>query len=322
MAPSDVLVVGETLVDLLPETPGELRTVESFERRAGGAPANVAARLEALGADPLFWTRIGDDAFGDFLADTLDDRDVSMRFVQRDPTAKTSLAFVAHDDTRDRSFTFYRDGTADTKLERGTVPTSELEALEWLYVGGVALASEPARSAVLDLLHRAREESCSVYFDPNWRPELWDATDTDVLREAIELSDVVKASNGELERIGYPQPSLRNRCEAVCQDGPHSVFLTRGSDGAVAYSTDDAPFGSGRHEHVGFEVEPVDTTGAGDAFVAATIAGLTRGWTEVDRILELGNASAALATTTTGAMEQPPDWAAIEAFAAAPETHR
>ncbi|SNZ16822.1 fructokinase [Natronoarchaeum philippinense] len=316
MSERSLLVVGETLVDMLPETPGELHGVESFQRRAGGAPANVAARLAAFDADPLFWTRVGDDAFGDFLVETLADRGVATRFVEQDADAKTTLAFVAHDEERDRSFTFYRDRTADTRLETGAVPTTALEAIEWVYVGGVALAAEPARSAVLDLLERAREADCSVYFDPNWRPELWDDDETDVLRDAVGMADVLKATGDELAELGYQQDSLEARCEAACRDGPHTVFLTRGGEGATAFATEDAPWEPTFVERSGFDVDVVDTTGAGDAFVAATVAALDRGVADPGRIVDLANASAALSATTTGAMEAPPDWTTIAEFAA------
>ncbi|WP_126664371.1 carbohydrate kinase family protein [Haloterrigena salifodinae] len=322
MDDQNILVVGETLVDMLPAVPGELRGVESYQRRAGGAPANVAARLAAVGADPLFWTRVGEDGFGDFLIETLDDRGVPSRFVEQDPTAKTTLAFVAHDETRDRSFTFYRDGTADTKLETGAVPTSTLEEIEWVYVGGVVLAAEPARSAVFDLLRRAREANCSVYFDPNWRPELWDDDDTGVLEDAVEMADVLKATPDELEQLGYRQESLNRRCEVVCRDGPHTVFLTRGDEGAMAYATADAPWGNGTVEHEGFDVDVVDTTGAGDAFVSATVAALARRTADLDRIVRFANASAAISATTTGAMERPPDWKMISEFVDSHTSHK
>ncbi|WP_305082484.1 PfkB family carbohydrate kinase [Natrinema sp. SYSU A 869] len=102
---------------------------------------------------------------------------------------------------------------------------------------------------MLDLLRRAREANCSVYFDPNWRPELWDDDDTVVLEDAIKMADVLKATPDELKQLGYRQKLLDRRCEVVCRDGPHTVFLTRGDKGAMAYATADAPWGDGVVEH-------------------------------------------------------------------------
>lgn len=204
MTDPDVLVAGETLIDFLPavaeagglaaeetgqsrdETgpsaepdrtgaPTGLAGVERFVRRPGGAPANVAVALARLGPAPWFWTRVGADPFGDFLAVTLEMQGLPDRFVERDPEAATTLAFVSGGD--DPAFTFYRDGTADTRLEPGTVPDDVLATVDWCYAGGVALAEEPARTAIIDLVDRAAEHDVTVAFDPNARPELWAADD-------------------------------------------------------------------------------------------------------------------------------------------------
>ncbi|WP_256392726.1 carbohydrate kinase family protein [Natronoarchaeum rubrum] len=314
MSDRSILVVGETLVDFLPGERGGLDEVESFRRRAGGAPANVAARLAALGDEPLFWTRVGDDAFGDFLVETLVDNGVPTRFVERDPDAKTTLAFVAHDDEFDRSFSFYRDGTADTRLQPDTVPTSALTDLNWLYVGGVVLASEPSRTAVFDLLERAREDGCQIYFDPNYRPELFDEDGRSALAEAVEYADVVKATASELSVLGYEEDEPARLCEAVCADGPHTVFLTLGGDGAIGYSSASAPWGEALAEHGGFEIEVTDTTGAGDAFVSGSLAAMDRRASDPAEVLRVANAAAALSTTETGAMEGLPTWDELSEF--------
>jgi fructokinase len=73
---ADLLVAGEALVDFIPDRPGPLADVETFTRRAGGAPANVAVGLATLGDPPLFWTRVGRDPFGDHLVETLADHGV------------------------------------------------------------------------------------------------------------------------------------------------------------------------------------------------------------------------------------------------------
>ena len=91
-----VLLAGETLVEFPPGSDAPLAAVERFERRAGGAPPNVAVRLAQLGRPPWFWTRVGADPFGDFLAGTLADRGVPERFVERDAEAKTTLACRAY----------------------------------------------------------------------------------------------------------------------------------------------------------------------------------------------------------------------------------
>ncbi|PSQ23319.1 carbohydrate kinase [Halobacteriales archaeon QS_9_67_17] len=280
----DILVAGETLVDFLPERVGSLESVESFRRRPGGAPANVAVGLAALDRTPWFWTRIGDDPFGDSLAATLADAGLPNRFVERDPEAKTTLAFVEHDATADRAFTFYRDGTADTRLQPGTVPDDVLESVEWVYVGGVTLASEPARTATLNLAERASDQGSTVVFDPNARPELWGDEFPAVVERMLDHADVVKATPEDLVAAGFD-----------ADVGPE----------ALASAVHDA----GR----GYRVDPTDTTGAGDAFTAGALAALADG-EPLDEGVAFANAVAAVTTTATGAMAALPDRTAVRAF--------
>jgi len=159
----DVLVAaGETLIDWIPERSGPLEDVDSFERRPGGAPANVAVALARLERPPLFWTRVGADPFGRYLERILENNGLPIRFVERDPGAKTTLAFVTHDETGERAFTFYRDGTADTRLEPGRIDDETLADCEWVHAGGVTLSSGPSRAATLDLLERAAAAGCTA----------------------------------------------------------------------------------------------------------------------------------------------------------------
>ncbi|WP_227354573.1 carbohydrate kinase family protein [Haladaptatus salinisoli] len=314
-----ILVSGETLVDFLPERPGPLSDVSGFERRAGGAPANVAVALSRLDETPWFWTRIARDPFGDFLADALADR-LPDRFVERDPDAKTTLAFVTHDESGDRAFSFYRDGTADTRLRPGGVPDDALAELEWVYVGGVMLAADPARSATLDLAERASEADCTVIFDPNARPELWpEGGFAEAVREMLPFADVVKATPEDLGMAGFDPRELADSADLaaaanppdagdpaalaadVCEEGPHTVLLTLGGAGAYARSTADAPWGAGSTGHGGYDVSVADTTGAGDAFTAGALAALAGG-EPLDEALAFANAVAALTTTEPGAM--------------------
>lgn len=296
----DILVAGECLIDFIPDRPGPLADVERFTRRAGGAPANVAVRLVGLDATPYLWTRVGADPFGDHLAATLDQHGIPERFVVRDGDAKTTLAFVAHDESADREFSFYRERTADTRFQQGTVPDDVLSGLDWLAFGGVVLSTEPARTAMLDTVERARNRGCTTFFDPNARPELWDGGFTASVERAFALADVVKATPSDLAAAGIdgdPDELL----EAVLSMGPHTVLLTLGADGARARATAQAPWGPAGTTHEGFDVDAVDTTGSGDAFTAGALAALADG-ESLGEAVGFANAVAAVAATEEGAM--------------------
>jgi fructokinase len=308
------LVAGEALVDMLPDAPGPLAGVERFDRRFGGAPANVAVGLARLDDPPLLWTRVGADPFGDFLADRLAAEGVATDLVERDGAALTGLAFVSLDADGERSFTLYREGSADTRLDPDRVPDLPLDGVDWVHVGGVLLADEPARSATLRLARRARRAGVTVSFDPNARPELW--TDFDYgpsVRTMLGLVDVVKMSPADLRGAGFatdPGPAA----DGVLDAGPHTLLLTRGDEGTFAATTGPWP-GSRRVRHPGYEVDAVDTTGAGDAFLSGAVAALRRG-ESLDEAVAFAGAVAALTTTARGAVEALPTRAAVEAFRA------
>ncbi|WP_418282012.1 carbohydrate kinase family protein [Halorubrum sp. DTA98] len=305
-----ILVAGETLIDFIPDERGPLHAVETFHRRAGGAPANVAVGLARLDVLPLFWTRVGDDPFGDHLVETLTDEGIAADLLERDPDATTSLVFVSLDPDAERSFSFHRDGTADTRLQPGSISDESLSAVGWVHTGGVTLADEPSREATFDLMARASDDAV-VSFDPNARPELFDEFDFgDSCLRAFAAADVVKATAEDLiaadmvdeDADDEDAPTL---ARTVCAAGPHTALVTRGADGSLARAEPSAPWNPTDEpivvEHGGYAVDHVDTTGAGDAFTAGAIAALSAGESLADA-LAFSNAVAALATTAKGAM--------------------
>jgi fructokinase len=310
-----ILVAGETLVDFLPGSSGALASVESFTRRPGGAPANVAVGLARLGQAPLFWTRVGADPFGDFLAETLAAEGIPETYVERDPEAKTGLAFVSLDEAAEREFSFYHDGSAETRLKPERIPVETLESVDWVHFDGLSLDTRPSRDAAYDLATRARAAGCTVSFDPNARPERWTRFSfTGSVRRAFGLADVVKATPEDLAAAGYdPSADPASHADAIHEAGPHTVLVTLGSGGAYLSATDDAPWGPAEGTHGGYDVDPVDTTGAGDAFLAGAVTALVEG-ASAGEALSFANAVAAVATTAAGAMTALPDRAAVEAF--------
>ena len=322
---TEILVTGEALIDFLPEGEADLVDTETFHRRAGGAPANVAVGLARLGEPPLFWTRLAEDPFGDHLTATLTGNGVRPDLIERDPEADTTLAFVSLDPDADRAFSFHRNGTADTRLQPGAVGDDALAEIEWVHAGGVVLADEPSRSATIDLLERARDAGAVVSFDPNARPELFAGDDlVTTCRRAFALADVVKASGedlvpGLLDGVdadpARADPTALAR--AICEQGPHTALITRGPDGAVAHATPAAPWNPTGEtlvvDHPGYDADTVDTTGAGDAFTAGAIRSLADG-VPIEAALGFANAVAAQSTTAKGAMAALPTREAVERF--------
>lgn len=316
MTDPQTLVVGDALVDFVPDRAGGPLAESSFEPKFGGAGANVAMVLARLGSSPYLWANLARDEFGEFLAGRLDESGVDGEFVRRDDDAKTTLAFVTHGDAGEPSFDFFRERAANGRLTTGAVPDETLRELSWVHVTATILSREPSRSAVLELVKRAQRFDCTVSLDPNARPELWrsDEAFEVVVRGTLENVDVVKAGPDDLAAAGFdvdrPPEEL---ARAVAERGPQTVFLTLGGDGSLCYGAAESPF-DGATSHPGYDVTPVDTTGAGDGFLAGVVASVNSGVSDPAAVLRIANAVGAVVTTGPGALTALSDLDAVREY--------
>ncbi|WP_259236361.1 aminoimidazole riboside kinase [Aeromonas sp. BIGb0445] len=299
-----VWVMGDAVVDLIPE--GELH----YLKCPGGAPANVAVGVARLGGESAFIGRVGADPFGRFMADTLVAEGVDIRHLTQDPAHRTSTVLVALDEEGERSFTFMVCPSADQFLEPADLP--RFEAGQWLLSCSIALANEPVRSSCLQAMAAIKEAGGRVCFDPNLRPEVW-GNPAEMLPQvsaAIALADVVKLSVEELQLLSGEDDLAAG---LATLSGPDLVLVTRGAAGVVAR------IGGDLLEWVGQKVTPLDTTGAGDAFVAGLLAALAEGdrlpaLSELPAILAQAHGCGALATTAKGAMTALPTRTQLDEF--------
>ncbi|HHA1516475.1 aminoimidazole riboside kinase [Enterobacter bugandensis] len=284
-----IWVLGDAVVDLLPDGEGKLLQCP------GGAPANVAVGIARLGGKSAFIGRVGDDPFGRFMAKTLADERVDVKHMRLDPAHRTSTVVVDLDDHGERSFTFMVRPSADLFLEPADLPT--FSAGEWLHVCSIALSAEPSRSATFQAMDAIRKAGGNVSFDPNIRPDLW--PDENALRrcleQALQSADVVKLSVEELAFL-TGDADVREGLNTLMQRCPaRLVLVTQGKEGVIAWHQ-----GAVKH-YPATPVQCVDTTGAGDAFVAGLLYGLAAGQ-ELVPAIDLAQRCGALATTAKGAM--------------------
>ena len=305
---ADVICLGELLIDFVPTvTPTTLVDAPAFKKAPGGAPANVAVGLARLGVSSAFMGKVGDDPFGHFLADTLADAGVDVRPLRFTAEARTALAFVSLRADGDREFMFYRHPSADMLLTPEEIDTAALRAARALHYGSISLIGEPSRSATLHAIDVARKAGCLISCDPNLRLPLW--PDDESARQGMLLglskAQVVKISDTELKFLtGSEDPSAARA--QLWFDDTLLLLITGGPEGCL-YLTAEA------EGHVPtFSVESIDTTGAGDGFVAGILQGLVRDPAIVRdeaRLRELcrfANAVAALATIERGAIPAMP----------------
>ena len=312
----DVVTLGELLIDFVPTVSGvTLIEAPAFKKAPGGAPANVAAGLAKLGVSCAFLGKVGEDAFGHFLKETLDDVGVDTTGLVFSEEARTALAFVSLRADGEREFMFYRNPSADMLYTPDEVDFDLIRSAKVFHFGSISLISEPSRSATLAAVEAAHGAGCLVSYDPNLRLALW--PDAAAAREGMlsvwELADLIKVSDEELTFL----TGLDDLDEAVQQlwhDRLQLMVVTLGKQGCRFYT----PAFTG--EIPGFEVDSVDTTGAGDGFVAGLLSGLLAHpgkWHEqavLQEICRFANAVGAITTTERGAIPALPTAEKVQQF--------
>jgi fructokinase len=311
--------LGEALIDFVADVSGvSLIDCPGFRKAPGGAPGNVAVGLARLGVEAAFLGKVGDDPFGRFLERTFSEAGVNTRWMRFDPDARTGLAFVSLMVNGERDFVFFRNPSADMLHRPEEIPDAAFDGCRVYHFGSITLIQEPSRSATLAALALARQRGALISYDPNLRPPLWPDLPT-ARREilaALPHADFVKVSEEEAEFL-YGPGSLGTHAERLLEAGPRLAAITRGAAGSYLRTRE------AEAEMPGFSVEAVDTTGAGDGFVAGTLASLLgRGGPvgldacELHEIGRFANAVGALACLQKGAIPALPSREKVERFLA------
>ncbi|PWC39834.1 PfkB family carbohydrate kinase [Azospirillum sp. TSO35-2] len=304
------LCLGEVLIDFVPTVTGrDLRTAEAFQKAPGGAPANVAVGLARLGGSLTsgMIAKVGDDGFGRFLVQTLADAGVDTALVRSDPANRTPLAFVSLAEDGDREFLFY--GEPWGTLAPADIDHAAVAAAGLLHFGSVGLIGQSSRAATWAAADTASANGLTVSFDANLRPALWPdlGAARAAIAEGVARSSVVKLSDEELAFLTGSDDPAAGR--ALWHDRMRALVVTHGAKGSTCLTRD------GQVSVGGFTVQAVDTTGAGDAFMAAFLSGLlTEPDAPVEGLCRFANAAGALATTRRGAIPAMPTRAEVEAL--------
>ncbi|MFC6716379.1 carbohydrate kinase family protein [Natrialbaceae archaeon GCM10025810] len=265
-------------VDALPEPDGE-STIRSRTEGGGGSAANVAAALASLDIDAVLIGSVGDDERGRRARAELEAAGVSLEGLRVVEGATTATKYLLVDDGGEVAV--LGDDGVNEAVGPGDVDPSLVRRADHLHL----TSQHPDAAAELAAI--AVDAGATVSFDPGRR---FDERD---YGETIALADVVFATDREIETVladggEYAGTDLRDR----------TVVVKRGGEGAVVHTP------TGSYGHPGFEVDAVDTTGAGDAFAAGFVATVLRA-DDVERALEYANACGALAARRAGARSGP-----------------
>lgn len=312
----DVVALGELLIDLTEAglSPNGMRL---FEQNPGGAPANMLTALSHSGYKTAFIGKVGDDMHGRFLIETLSKEGIDTGAVITDPKCFTTLAFVGLDENGERSFSFARKPGADTMLRIDELDHSLLSDCKIFHFGSLSMTDEPSRSATLEAVKIAKDGGAVISYDPNYRPSLWPDRETAIeqMGSVISLLDMLKVSDEEsflLTGINDPFKAA----DRLLSMGPELVAVTLGSDGVLVARSD-------RKEIVeAFDVDCIDTTGAGDCFWGGFLSRFLTNeesvgkmkWEALKQCALTGNAFAALCVKQRGGIPSIPSIEEVETF--------
>ena len=310
----DVTTLGELLIDFTPSGKSEAG-MRLFEQNPGGAPGNVLAALNKCGLKTAFLGKIGNDMHGQFLKETLENAGICTDGLIVDDSVFTTLAFVALNDAGERSFSFARKPGADTMIRPEEVSEKILKDSRIFHVGSLSLTDEPAKSATLYALKKAKEFGCTISYDPNYRAALWSSKEAAIcgMREVLPFVDVMKMSDEETELLtGIKEPA--EAAAYLVEHGIPLVAVTLGAEGAYVCTKE------GGQVVPGFKSQVVDTTGAGDSFWGGFLYGLVKSGkkpaevtlSEAVSFARFANALASLCVQKRGGIPAMPELGEIE----------
>lgn len=270
----------------------------------GGDTSNCAIAAARQGASVGYVTALGCDRFGDALMDLWKREAVDTSAIYRDPTAPTGIYFI-DPSPEGRDFTYYRAGSAASRLRADQVPVDEIAAAKIFHVSAISQAiGEVARGGVSRAIEVARAGGAKVSYDTNLRLNLWELdVARSITRKAVALCDIALPSLDDSKSLtGLDDPE--DILDFYLGLGPEIVALKLGVEGVLVATSE-------MRAHVsGHQVASVDATGAGDCFDGAFLARLVAG-DEPLAAATYANAAAALTTTGLGAVAPIPSAEAV-----------
>jgi fructokinase len=303
-----ILCIGEALIDMIcTDTGSSLSKGEHFLKKPGGAPTNVAAAIAALGGDVLLSAKVGADPFGQQLIDVMKDFGVSTIWMVQDKNSFTTFAFVSLMKDGERDFVFNRG--ADGQLGESDIEGIDLDECPIIHFGSAtAFLPCPLQDAYKSLLQKALEKNIFISFDPNYRQLLW-KNDTETFIEQswnfMRQCHFFKVSAEEAMLI-TSSDSVFDAATILSEKTNATFAITLGKEGTLLVHQKN------KITVPSISVKPIDTTGAGDAFVGAVLYQLSRYSLKIIRALSTedwkeiianGNKAGARTCEYMGAME-------------------
>ncbi|RHN51904.1 putative fructokinase [Medicago truncatula] len=314
-----VVSFGEMLIDFVPTVGGvSLAEAPAFKKSPGGAPANVAVGISRLGGSSAFIGKVGADEFGYMLADILKQNNVDTSGMRFDSNARTALAFVTLRSDGEREFLFFRNPSADMLLHESELDIDLLKKARIFHYGSISLIDDPCKSAHIAAMRIAKSSGCILSYDPNLRLALWPSAEAarNGIMSIWDQADVIKISEEEITFLTGGDDPYDD--DVVLKKLFHRnlklLIVTEGSKGCRYYTKEF------RGRVGGVKVKPVDTTGAGDAFVSgflysiASDPSIFQNEKSLRKALYFANVCGAITVTERGAIPSLPTKEAVLQF--------
>jgi len=307
-----VYCIGELLIDFVAENQGsDLSKANEFTKKAGGAPANVACAIAKLGGKSSFIGAVGKDPMGTFLLKVLQDERVDISLAQRS-NKFTTLAFVSIAQDGERDFVFSRG--ADRELKYDKEIQKDFSG-NLVHLGAAtALLGGPLEETYNHYFFDALTKEAFISFDPNFRSDLWKGNEEVFIKKCLSYvskSHLCKFSQEEallLAGLSSRDP-VEKACDILHEAGAKILTVTLGKEGTLVSK------GEKKKVVRSIKVDPVDTTGAGDAFIGCLLYQISRlpstdiifeDRPEFLKMVKKANKAGALTTTQFGAINSLP----------------
>lgn len=304
----DVTALGELLVDFTENGMSEQGN-PLLEANPGGAPCNVLSMLQNLGKRTAFIGKVGADAFGQMLIQTVKEQGIDTENLVTDEEVHTTLAFVHTAEDGDRSFSFYRNPGADMMLKWDEVKQEILADTKIFHFGTLSMTDEGIEAVTKKAVQKAKEMGAIISFDPNLRPPLWSNLEDAKSRMwyGISQCDILKISDDEIEFLTGTDDIDKGVRIIMEHSHPSLICATMGKHGSKAYYNGKTVFGEPF-----LREDTIETTGAGDTFMACVINSVLENGIDsltdkdLQDMLEFANAASSIITTRKGALKVMP----------------
>ncbi|EST89163.1 hypothetical protein T233_01611 [Vagococcus lutrae LBD1] len=274
---TDVLLIGEPMVIFYANEYGKLSEVSQFTKGLAGAEVNVGIGLSRLGHSVSYITKLNHDEMGKYIFNSLEKEKFDLSFTRFDENLPVGIMYKNKVDSGDPETLYYRKGSAASTLSVEDVENIDFSKIKLFHITGIPAAlSDSLREAIFFMIKKAKKQGCTVTFDPNLRPSLWQSEDQMIQKtnEIAMLSDIFLPGLSEAQLL-TKRHDVDEIADYYLQNGIQTIILKNGENGAYIKE---------KNKEIknieGFKVtQVIDTVGAGDGFAVGIIDSILRNLT-------------------------------------------